>query len=65
MSSDLVEYTLVKPKELRRRFTEFVYRNHVLALNDKTMSLPQSEGFFASDSQKMSINNQSISNNNP
>ena len=50
MSSDLVEYTLVKPKELRRRFTEFVYRNHVLALNDKTMSLPQSEGFFASDS---------------
>ena len=50
MSKEYLNYTLVRPYEIRQRFTEFVFRNTITALNDQSQSILQSEGFFGNES---------------
>jgi len=53
MQKDHLNFTLVRPSEVRQRFTEFVMANQSLALEEQAMSLIQSEGFGYNDSVVM------------
>ena len=50
MSKEYLNYTLVRSSEIRQRFTEFVFRNHIQALNEQSQSILNSEGFFGNES---------------
>jgi hypothetical protein len=54
MSKEYLNYTLVRSSEIRQRFTEFVFRNHIQALNEHNQSILNSEGgFFANESKRL------------
>ena len=50
MAKENLDYTLVRPDEIRRRFTEFVMRNEAQALAEHNLSVSQSMGFFNNES---------------
>ena len=45
MSKDKLNYIILKPEEMRLKFTEFVMMNQPLALDEAAASLLQSEKF--------------------
>jgi|APSaa5957512535_1039671.scaffolds.fasta_scaffold67121_1 hypothetical protein len=45
MLKENLDYTLVRPNEMRQRFTEYVMRNQSKALLEQNQSMVQSEGF--------------------
>ena len=45
MSYDKLNYIILKPEEMRLKFTEFVMMNQPLALDEAASSLLQSEKF--------------------
>lgn len=45
MSYDKLNYIILKPEEMRLKFTEFVMMNQPLALDEAAASLLQSEKF--------------------
>jgi len=47
-------YIIIIPEDLRTKFTEFVYKNHVQALDDEYQgSILQSDGLFNNDFNSM------------
>lgn len=50
MDKNIHNFTLVRPKEMRQRFTEFVMQNQSLALDEPDLSYNYSEGFGNTDS---------------
>ena len=45
MLKENLDYTLVRPNEMRQRFTEYVMRNQSKALLEVNQSMAQSEAF--------------------
>jgi hypothetical protein len=52
MSKEYLNYTLVRSNEIRQRFTEFVFRNRIQALNEQSQSILNSESYLGMETSK-------------
>ena len=61
MSKDGLNFTLVRPVDIRQRFTEYVMRNHEHAMQEQTLSALHSEAFFQNESYLASSKRERLS----
>ena len=61
MSKDALNFTLVRPVDIRQRFTEYVMRNHEHAMQEQTLSALHSEAFFQNESYLASSKRERLS----